>query len=494
MATNFPSSLDDSTTIPAESANTKLSTNHVTAHQNIQDAIEAIEAKVGANSSAVTTSHDYKLSEVTSTDKAVGKTATQTVSNKTFTSSTYNGVTLTTGGSATDVLNAQGNYINGAITDASTTVKGVVEEATLAETKAGTASGGTGARLFVNPTNIFDKWIALYGGDGADGAVTVNSGSFTSGPITSNTLTRDAFFTNLTIDATRTLNTGGYRLFVSGTLTVNGTLNRNGNNGTDGIAAANQTGDGISSGGAGGAAGAALSAGTIKGGLAGGAGQSGTNSLSASAGGSGSNETLGTVSYNGAAGGAGGAGSTTGGSPITPGSSGPAGATIQVSKFSSINLAISPYINGTAVGTSASSGGGGGGAQGNNNTSPASLAGGGGGGGAGSNGGLVVVVAKTISIGGTGVISANGGNGGAGGAGGTASGGSGSRNNSGGGGGGGGGGNGGAIVLIYNSLTNAGSITTTAGSAGAAGTGGSGASNGSAGTAGNAGTTYQFEI
>ena len=90
MATNFPNSLDDSTTIPVESANTKLSTNHVTAHQNIQDAIEAIEAKVGADSSAVTTSHDYKLSEVTSTDKAVGKTATQTLTNKTLTSPVVN--------------------------------------------------------------------------------------------------------------------------------------------------------------------------------------------------------------------------------------------------------------------------------------------------------------------------------------------------------------------------------------------------------------------
>lgn len=154
MATNFPSSLDDSTTIPAESANTKLSTNHVTAHQNIQDAIEAIEAKVGVNSSAVTTSHDYKLSEVTSTDKAVGKTATQTVSNKTFTSSTYNGVTLTTGGSATDVLNAQGNYIAGAVTESSTTVKGVVELATYAETIARTTTGGTGAKLVPTPDTL----------------------------------------------------------------------------------------------------------------------------------------------------------------------------------------------------------------------------------------------------------------------------------------------------------------------------------------------------
>lgn len=38
--------------------------------------------------------------------------------------------------------------------NASTTVKGIVEEATLAETNSFTAAGATGARLFVNPTSL----------------------------------------------------------------------------------------------------------------------------------------------------------------------------------------------------------------------------------------------------------------------------------------------------------------------------------------------------
>ena len=84
MSTNFQGAVDTSATIPVEGAAIPLSTNHVTAHQNIQDAIEAIEAKVGADSSVVTTSHDYKLGEVLTTDKAVGKTATQTLTNKTL--------------------------------------------------------------------------------------------------------------------------------------------------------------------------------------------------------------------------------------------------------------------------------------------------------------------------------------------------------------------------------------------------------------------------
>lgn len=85
MSTSFPANLDTSVTLPAEGASTPLSTNHVTAHQNIQDAIEAIEAKVGVNSSAVTTSHDYKLSAVTGSAKALTSgTSTQSVTNLTL--------------------------------------------------------------------------------------------------------------------------------------------------------------------------------------------------------------------------------------------------------------------------------------------------------------------------------------------------------------------------------------------------------------------------
>jgi len=52
---------------------------------------------------------------------------------------------------------------------ANTTTKGIVEEATSAEFIAGTATGSTGARLFVNPTSILDyktsHWITATNGD-----------------------------------------------------------------------------------------------------------------------------------------------------------------------------------------------------------------------------------------------------------------------------------------------------------------------------------------
>lgn len=89
MAVSFPTSLDNFTN-PLPNDKTNAPVTHSQHHSNHNDAIEALEAKVGADGSAVTSSHDYKLSEVTGSDKAVGKTATQTLTNKTLTSPTIN--------------------------------------------------------------------------------------------------------------------------------------------------------------------------------------------------------------------------------------------------------------------------------------------------------------------------------------------------------------------------------------------------------------------
>ena len=60
MATNFPTSLD-SLTNPA-GTDSMSSPSHAGQHADANDAIEALQAKVGADYSAVTTSHDYKIS------------------------------------------------------------------------------------------------------------------------------------------------------------------------------------------------------------------------------------------------------------------------------------------------------------------------------------------------------------------------------------------------------------------------------------------------
>jgi microcystin-dependent protein len=59
MATSFPSGLDALTN--PTSANGLNSPDHAGQHSDANDAIEALEAKVGITSSAVTTSHDYLI-------------------------------------------------------------------------------------------------------------------------------------------------------------------------------------------------------------------------------------------------------------------------------------------------------------------------------------------------------------------------------------------------------------------------------------------------
>jgi microcystin-dependent protein len=59
MATNFPASLD-SLANPT-SSNTLNSPSHSSQHANINDAMEAVQAKVGVDNSATTTSLDYKM-------------------------------------------------------------------------------------------------------------------------------------------------------------------------------------------------------------------------------------------------------------------------------------------------------------------------------------------------------------------------------------------------------------------------------------------------
>lgn len=187
MAITYPTSLDTfsnpTSTDLLENASAGL--DHDVQHSNANDAIEALEAKVGADGSAVTTSHDYKLSGVTGTDKAVSKTGTETLTNKTLTSPVINVTSDATGdiyyrnaggaftrlpiGASGTILSSNGTtpeYIaNPSASDASTTVKGVVELATYAETIARTTTGGTGAKLVPTADNLPSVMIYDYQAD-----------------------------------------------------------------------------------------------------------------------------------------------------------------------------------------------------------------------------------------------------------------------------------------------------------------------------------------
>jgi hypothetical protein len=90
MTASFP------TDLPNVKTNFDENTSVAYEFQNEQgEEINAIAAKVGKDGSEVTTSHDYKLSGVTGTDKAVSKTGTETLTNKTLISPAITGGTMT---------------------------------------------------------------------------------------------------------------------------------------------------------------------------------------------------------------------------------------------------------------------------------------------------------------------------------------------------------------------------------------------------------------
>ena len=66
MATGFPTSLDALTNPTSTDALTSPS--HADQHANANDAIEALQAKVGVDSSAVATSLDYKVNKPLNSD------------------------------------------------------------------------------------------------------------------------------------------------------------------------------------------------------------------------------------------------------------------------------------------------------------------------------------------------------------------------------------------------------------------------------------------
>jgi hypothetical protein len=312
--------------------------------------------------------------------------------------------------------------------------------------------------LQVNKTEL--RFQDLFG-DGSDGDVTISGNT---------TLTSDMFYDDLTVNNGVTLNSGGYRIFVKGVLTNNGTISRTPGNGGSG-------GNGSSScGGASAGSGGSLSDASMGGGATGGngaigrvctlqngiAGSNGNNQIRSAGGGNGAD--AGRGGFNAGDGGAGGTGGT-------------------------ITLTTSPIHNGylaliarefstddTAKVIKGGASGGGGGSGRCNSTGETSGAGGGG----GSGGGLLLISCKEINNQGT--ISAPGGNGGGGGnaVGDSCP------------GGGGGGGGGGVVILVYNKITTVGTLTTPGGNGGGAGTGGGGGAV--AGSNGSSGTVIQLKV
>lgn len=412
------------------------------------------------------------------------KVLTMDLTSKTITADTgtIGGWTLST----TDLSKVAGGNTVAVSTGTNAFIAGTTGSPTITLTQAGAATfksiqvGGANIQYTLNDNGVYNY------GDGSDGAATfANQGTApaqttkidnTNGA-TVFRLDHDVYYTTMTVNATVKVLMNGYRAFCSTSATINGTLDRTGTAGTVGDTAVGGTGAN------GGAGGAALSPGYLIGSVVGSNGGRGGNGSSQN----GSPAPDGTLtihslaSSDGVLGGVGGTGN--GG---TGGGAGTAGTTTAslVKLIANWHLATlldvdtsGTTIKFTSAGASTGGGGGGGG-------TPAG-SGGGGGGGAGSGGGILAVYAKALTIGAAGVIQAKGGNGGNGGD---------AVDGFGGVGGGGAGGNGGIIILVYNSLTNSGSITTTGGTKGTKGSGVGSQTNATDGTNGAVGVTYQFNL
>lgn len=304
---------------------------------------------------------------------------------------------------------------------------------------------------------------AQFFGSGTDGAISSGAGT--------TTLTRDMFYTNVTLGAGDKLVTKNFHVYISGTLNVasadalaivSGTGNDGGNSTT--ITAGTQPTNNTSNG----------SLGT--GGLgASGKGGSTTTGINGSAG------TAVAVGAGGA-GGASGAGGTGVGGTIAGGTSAAGGLITAIAHHYRLDVNMlrgATLIGGGGSGATGGSGGGAGGAQS------------GGSGGSGNGGNVLFVAANAINRGGSTTASCFSAAGGAGG-----NGGNGNANTAGGGGGSGGGG-GGIVYLIYGSLTGSSSTNSVDASGGNGGTGGNGLTTGiggNGGTGGNGGCVIIINV
>ncbi len=110
---------------------------------------------------------------------------------------------LNTNSPSTDLQAASKKYVDDTASsgapNASTTVKGIVQEATDAQVRAGTATGSTGARLYVNPASIFTS-VLKFGGTGSDGALTISSGTTTIDLANASLVTKN--YTSISITGT----------------------------------------------------------------------------------------------------------------------------------------------------------------------------------------------------------------------------------------------------------------------------------------------------
>ena len=168
MATSFPSGLD-ALTNPTSSDGLN-SPDHAGQHANANDAIEALQAKVGINSSAVTSSLDYKITNINASNLASGTVPTARISGS------YTGITgvgtLTVGAIPASLLTG-------------TTLPATIVTSSL--TSVGTITTGT--------------WSGSFGAVSGANLTTLNASNLSSGTVPSARISGSyTGFTGITVD------------------------------------------------------------------------------------------------------------------------------------------------------------------------------------------------------------------------------------------------------------------------------------------------------
>jgi hypothetical protein len=147
MATNFPTSLDALTN--PSGTDSMSSPSHAGQHTDANDAIEALQAKVGADSSAVTTSHDYKISAL-ETDVSTAQTDIDNINElqqNAQTGTTYT-LVLADGGKLVEMNNASANTLT--VPPNSSVAFPVGTQILVLQTGAGQTTLAAGAGVTVN--------------------------------------------------------------------------------------------------------------------------------------------------------------------------------------------------------------------------------------------------------------------------------------------------------------------------------------------------------
>lgn len=142
---SFPTTLD-ALTNPSATDRTNV-VSHSGQHSDANDAIEALEAKMGINGSAVTSSLSYKLSGVVTPDKAVSLTGVETLTNKILTSPSMTSATIATA-AITNVTLSTTSSATTTLTG-STTVNGTL--------KVNLGSDATGDIYYRNSGGLFTR-------------------------------------------------------------------------------------------------------------------------------------------------------------------------------------------------------------------------------------------------------------------------------------------------------------------------------------------------